>query len=98
MKPQILSLNKEGANIPNAIGSKEHNMFAQMKLVGINPNPFIEIAAHDLLNQYGCDALMIAKNISFDFNNRGDFQAAEIWMKIEEYLSMLNGSGRLIAH
>jgi|TARA_R110002096_G_scaffold436096_2_gene667499 hypothetical protein len=78
--------------------SKKTNLFVEMKDLGIDPIPLLEIAAHDLLNQYGNDAVTFSMQIERDFEDDGDFQSAEIWQKISHYLQNLNGPGELIAH
>lgn len=78
--------------------SKKTNLFVEMKDIGIDPMPLLEIAAHDLLNQYGNDAVTYSMQIERDFEDDGDFQSAEIWQIISHYLQNLNGSGELIAH
>lgn len=98
MKPEILSIGINQDALPTTNPSQEQCIFDQMRHLGINPDPFIEIAAHDLLSQYGDKAQYFAKSISCDFYDRGDFPAAEIWKKIDVYLSSINGPGELIAH
>ena len=43
--------------------SKKTNLFVEMKDLGIDPIPLLEIAAHDLLNQYGNDAVTFSMQI-----------------------------------
>ena len=74
------------------------NIFLEMKSLGIDPEPFLEIAALDLLNQYGDNALNYSVQIENDFTEDGDIQSAEIWQKICLYLQNLNGPGELVAH
>lgn len=98
MKSEI-SLKTDDQNLlPFQNNIPEFSIFSQMELLGINPDPFIEIAAHDLLNQYGIDTLSHSRKILNDFTARDDLQSAEIWQKIIKYLEELNGTGDLIAH
>ncbi len=79
-------------------GSLDCDMFLQMDKMGINPDPFIEIAAHDLVIQFGNKALAYSYIIADDFRSREEYQSAKIWDKIISYLDILNGDGDLIAH
>lgn len=74
------------------------NIFLEMSALGIDPQPFLEIAAHDLINQYGDNALALSQKIGSDFLDGNDQQSAEIWQKISAYLESLNASGALVAH
>ncbi|MBL4603608.1 MAG: hypothetical protein JKY84_12745 [Emcibacteraceae bacterium] len=74
------------------------NIFLEMELIGMDPNPLLEIAAHDLINQYGNDAVGYSIQIERDFIDEGDAESAEIWQKISNYLQSLNGTGQLVAH
>lgn len=76
----------------------KENIFLEMHALGIDPQPFLEIAAHDLINQYGKNALNLSQKIEKDFMNEDDPQSAEIWSKISAYLESLNASGALVAH
>ena len=78
--------------------SNQTNLFVEMKNLGLDPIPLLEIAAHDLLNQYGNDAVTYSIQIERNFEDDGDLQSAEIWQRISHYLQSLNGSGELIAH
>ena len=77
---------------------KNTDLFIEMRDQGIDPIPLLEIAAHDLLNQYGNDAVRYSIQIEKDFTDEGDIQSAEIWQIISHYLQTLNGPGELIAH
>jgi len=78
--------------------SKETSLFTEMEELGIDPAPLLEIAAHDLLNQYGNDAVSYSIQIERGFEDNGDTESAAIWQKISHYLQSLNGSGELVAH
>lgn len=74
------------------------NIFSEMEQLGIDPGPFLEVAALDLNNQYGPDALGFSLQIIEDFSEDGDNQSAEIWQKISCHLSQLQQFGTVIAH
>jgi len=78
--------------------ASQTDLFIEMQNLGIDPNPLLEIAAHDLLNQYGADALSYSIQIERNFYEEGDRQSASIWQKIITYLECLNGPGELVAH
>lgn len=78
--------------------SDNTSLFSEMKALGIDPLPLLEIAAQDLLNQYGKNAFTYSIQIERNFKNDGDDQSAEIWQKISHYLQSMNGSGELITH
>ena len=90
--PEILnnSLNQEK--------SLKNDIFAEMKAVGINPDALLEIAAHDLINQYGDKALVYSQTIEQQYYENDDEQSLQIWQRISSYLQSLNGDGSLVAH
>ena len=77
---------------------KSTNIFSEMKQLGIDPGPFLEVAALDINNQYGTDALGFSLQIIEEFIDDGDTQSAEIWQKISCHLSQLQQFGTVIAH
>ncbi|MBT5072178.1 MAG: hypothetical protein HOJ34_09195 [Kordiimonadaceae bacterium] len=77
---------------------KNTNIFSEMEKFGIDPGPFLEIAAQDLNNQYGTDALSFSLQISQEFIEDGDKQSAKIWQKISCHLSQLHQFGTVISH
>lgn len=74
------------------------NIFLEMSALGIDPQPFLEIAAHDLINQYGDNALELSQKIKNDFLTANDLESAEIWQKISAHLESINTSSALVAH
>ena len=78
--------------------TKNTNIFSEMEQLGIDPGPFLEVAAQDLSNQYGSDALSFSLQICQEFCDDGDNQSAEIWQKISCHLSQLQQFGTVIAH
>ncbi len=74
------------------------DLFMAMEAAGIDVDVMIEIAAHDLINQFGDDALLYSIQIEQDFTMKNNIEAMLIWKKISTYLHTLNGSGKLIAH
>lgn len=91
-------LSKPHPKAANAKLKETANIFLEMEQLGIDPAPFLEIAAHDLVTQYGSIALDYSIYIEQDFKEDGDTEAAEIWQKISNYLSRLNVDGSLRAH
>lgn len=77
---------------------KSTNIFSEMEQLGVDPGPFLEIAAQDLNNQYGPDALSFALQIIEEFIDNGDNQSAEVWQRISCHLSQLQQFGTVIAH
>lgn len=77
---------------------QKNNIFTEMEAIGINPDTLLEIAAHDLINQYGDNALIYSKKIEQQYFENGDEQSLQIWQRITNYLQTLNGAGSLIAH
>jgi hypothetical protein len=74
------------------------SIFMEMEMHGIDPAPFLEIAARDLSNQYGSTALAYSQRIEQDFQDEGDIDSAIIWSKISTRLSILKEAGNLLAH
>lgn len=77
---------------------KSTNIFSEMEQLGVDPAPFLEIAALDLNTQYGPDALSFSLQIIEEFIDSGDNQSVEIWQKISSHLSQLQQFGTVIAH
>ncbi len=73
-------------------------LISEMEQTGIDVNFLIEIAAHDLVVQFGDKALDYSIQIEQDFLLANDMDSMMIWNKISSYLSSLNGQGKLIAH
>ncbi|MDG1707302.1 MAG: hypothetical protein P8H03_01000 [Emcibacteraceae bacterium] len=73
-------------------------IFMEMEMHGIDPTPFLEIAARDLVNQYGKVALSYSARIAQDFQDEGDIDSAIIWSKISSHLSTMKDTGNLLAH
>ena len=86
---------------PNATNSnlkESAGIFMEMEMHGIDPAPFLEIAARDLVNQYGKVALSYSARIAQDFQDEGDIDSAIIWSKISSHLSTMKDTGNLLAH
>lgn len=91
-------LSKSLPKAANANLKETANIFLEMEQLGIDPAPFLEIAAHDLVNQYGSIALDYSLYIEQDFKEDGDTEAAEIWQKISCCLVELAEHGNMRAH
>ncbi len=76
----------------------EGHIFLEMIALGIDPDPFIEVAAHDLINQFGESALDYSLQIERRFRDEYEAQSALIWKKISSYLQQLNGDGGFLPH
>ncbi len=74
------------------------NIFIEMENLGIDPKPFLEMAALDLYNQYGNDALHFADRIYQNFFDLGDVQSSRIWRKLINILMLIDQKTDLIAH
>jgi hypothetical protein len=69
-----------------------------MEQLGVNPDPFIEIAALDLHKQYGASTYEYYVKIQDVFLENNDFEAAEIWQKISVVLLNLDNSSNALRH
>lgn len=98
MKSEICLSIDDHTSRPSRVSEPALDIFFQMELLGINPDPFIEIAAQDLINQYGNDALNHSWKIIQEFKRCGDHQSANIWIKITTFLGKINESGALVAN
>ncbi|MCC3862023.1 hypothetical protein [Pseudemcibacter aquimaris] len=82
----------------NANLKESAGILLEMEMMGIDPTPFLEIAARDLANQYGAIALDYSLQIESDFKDEGNMEAAAIWNAITAQLNNLEKTGNLIAH
>ncbi|MBT5185804.1 MAG: hypothetical protein HOH19_05105 [Kordiimonadaceae bacterium] len=74
------------------------NIFIEMEQLGIDPDPFLEIAALDLFKQYGASSYDYSIKIQDVFLQNYDFGAAEIWQKIAAILLNLQQSSNAVTH
>ena len=65
----------------------ENDLFCTLTDLNIDPAPFYELAAQDLLFKYGENALKLAAQIRHDFQKDKNFESAEIWQCIFDVLS-----------
>ncbi len=88
-------------NIPNYDHHNDHtfdetknngniNILSEMNLLGIDYNPFLEIAAKDLSDKLGDLAYGYSISIRQSFIINQDLESAEIWAKISNILLLLN--------
>ncbi|MEZ5757895.1 MAG: hypothetical protein R3D86_06715 [Emcibacteraceae bacterium] len=85
----------------NSITPNPHtmtNILVEMKIMGIDPDPFLKITAQDLLTQYGSVAIEISAKIEHNLMLERDFQSAKLWHKISQYLKSLPGTDTIAAH
>lgn len=74
------------------------NVLIEMRTMGIDPTPFLEITAQDLHFQYGSRAIELSVNIEKNLILERDFQSAKLWHKISHYLKNMPASGSIEAH
>lgn len=66
---------------------KSVNIFEEMETLGIDTTPFLEIAALDIIDQFGDAALYYSSAIEQKFIENDDLTSATIWAKISSHLS-----------
>ena len=66
------------------------SILSEMKLLGIDYNPLLEIAAKDLSKKFGDLAYDYSIHIQQSFIINQDLGSAEIWAKISNILLLLN--------
>ena len=66
------------------------SILSEMKLLGIDYNPFLEIAAQDISDKFGALAYDYSIHIQQNFVINQDMDSAEIWAKISNILLLLN--------
>lgn len=71
-------------------------LLMEMEMLGVDPAPFLEVAARDLINQFGRTALKYSIQIEQNFIETGDIDSAAIWSRISSQLSKLQKSERRI--
>lgn len=86
MQSNILITNPISKSINFPI-SGSTNIFMEMEKMGIDVEPFLEIAALDIIKQFGDDALKYSSKIEKNFIATGDIDSALIWAKISEHLN-----------
>ena len=74
------------------------NILTEMEKMGIDPTPFLEIAALDLINQFGEAAFEYSIQIEQNFIIAGDIEKAIIWGKLSSQLSEKNNSDIIATH
>ncbi|MCP5381431.1 MAG: hypothetical protein H6912_03610 [Kordiimonadaceae bacterium] len=74
------------------------NILVEMKIMGIDPDPFLKITALDLLTQYGPGAIEISDNIEKSLILERDYKSAKLWHKITHYLKSMPGNDTKAAH
>lgn len=97
MKTNIYPINNIEKQVANDMEISE-NIFFEMEKLGIDTQPFIELAATDLFNQYGMEALQFADQIYQDFFDLNDVQSSRIWRKIINVLMMINQKSNMMYH
>ncbi len=99
MKSEIcLNINNAGLCPFKGLNREITIIITQMELMGISPVPFLKIAAQDLLNQYGCNALGYAHEIIKSSRTQGNQQAAQIWTNIAQHLNVSRDKEGPITH
>lgn len=91
-------INKPLPKAANTNLKESAGILLEMEMMGIDPTPFLEIAARDLANQYGSIALDYSLQIESDFKEEGNMEAAAIWNGITTQLNHLENTGNLVAH
>jgi len=74
------------------------SILSEMKLLGIDYNPFLEIAAKDLSDKFGDLAFDFSISIQQSYINNQDLESAEIWAKISNILLLLNQGQHVKIH
>lgn len=74
------------------------DIFFEMEQLGIDPAPFLAIAANDLFNQYGLKAKDYAAQAIQIFMLAEEAEATEIWQKIAQHIDILVNSGSARMH
>ena len=87
-----------GNNSIESRGLENLTILQEMEQMGIDPDPFLEIAARDLINQFGQNALEYSIQIEQNFIEAENLQSAIIWGKISSFLSEWNDLDGLITH
>jgi len=88
-------------NIKNDTTAKinvSSELFKELSLLEIDPFPFYEIAAKDLLVNYGPSAIDLADQVISSFIKEENFESAEIWRNISQALLMIDHSSNTTAH
>lgn len=85
-------VNQQISDNPNTNFQEYANILTEMEKMGIDPTPFTEIAALDLIKQFGDKALDYSVQIEQNFIIAGDAEKAKIWSKLSSQLSKISNS------
>jgi len=85
-------VNQQISDNPNTNFQEYANIFTEMEKMGIDPTPFTEISALDLIKQFGDKALDYSVQIEQNFIIAGDAEKAKIWSKLSSQLSKISNS------
>ena len=85
-------VNQQISDNPNTNFQEYANILIEMEKMGIDPTPFTEIAALDLIKQFGDKALDYSVQIEQNFIIAGDAEKAKIWSKLSSQLSKISNS------
>jgi predicted component of type VI protein secretion system len=85
-------VNQQISDNPNTNFQEYANILIEMEKMGIDPTPFTEIAALDLIKQFGDKALDYSVQIEQNFIIAGDAAKAKIWSKLSSQLSKISNS------
>jgi hypothetical protein len=85
-------VNQQISDNPNTNFQEYANILIEMEKMGIDPTPFTEIAALDLIKQFGDKALDYSVQIEQNFIIAGDAAKAKIWSKLSSQLGKISNS------
>lgn len=92
----IVNISKPNTDNPRF--QESASILMEMEMMGIDPAPFLEVAARDLIKQFGVTSLNYSAQIEQNFIDNGDIDSATIWSRISSQLSELLNVEKNIAH
>lgn len=93
-----INLVNSSPEINTAFTKEQVNIFFEMKQLGIDPTPFLAIAANDLVNRYGFKAKDYASQAIQFFMQAEEVEATQIWQKISDHIDILVNSSSVRMH